>query len=175
MLLYLFALKNGGRDRYGRTAPAGVIYFPARNDYVSAESPDDSKALEKREKAKRRSGIVLDDPGVIAAWEKGDEHKYIPAETKKGEFTGKGLLAEENFAHLEKYLENSIKELSGTVRSGSIEAAPLYKSAEMNACTYCDYRGKCGFTDGENGESVRLRRVGDEEALAAIIDSVKEE
>ncbi|MBQ9347157.1 MAG: PD-(D/E)XK nuclease family protein, partial [Oscillibacter sp.] len=61
LLLYLFALEQGGGERFGkRIEPAGVLYLPARDDILSAERNLPPEKLQQlREKEYRRSGLVL--------------------------------------------------------------------------------------------------------------------
>ena len=63
MLIYLFALRKYGAQRYGKPLiPAGVLYVPSRSDMERVdpgESPEDIQAL--RQKKKRRKGLVLAD------------------------------------------------------------------------------------------------------------------
>lgn len=58
MLIYLFALRKYGAQRYGKPLiPAGVLYVPSRSDMERVdpgESPEDIQAL--RQKKKRRKG-----------------------------------------------------------------------------------------------------------------------
>ena len=49
MLLYLFALAETGRERYGmETLPAGVLYVPARDEIISADSDMSDEAVRRR-------------------------------------------------------------------------------------------------------------------------------
>ena len=86
MLLYLFTLADGGGSRYGsEIVPAGVVYIPARSPMLSAAGPTDDAELDAaRAKELRRSGLVLDDPSVMEAWEHGEDKRYIPVKFKNG-------------------------------------------------------------------------------------------
>ena len=158
MLLYLFALTEGGRARYGREIrPGGVMYVPARNVLLSLGHDADEEEREKeRAKTLRRSGLVLDDPEVIEAWEHGAETKYIPVRLRSR--GGEGALATaERLGQLSAHIRRTLTDMARQLRRGSIAADPYYRSQQENACLTCDYFDACHFADGENGESCRFQ------------------
>ncbi|MCL2514269.1 MAG: PD-(D/E)XK nuclease family protein, partial [Oscillospiraceae bacterium] len=80
MLIYLFILAANAGERYGKTAPAGVLYFPARQaDPVLDRDADENAVNEKRLESSKMSGLVLADPDVINGMEKGAAGLFIPA------------------------------------------------------------------------------------------------
>lgn len=83
MLLYLFALEQSGLPGISdRPKPAGVLYFPARRSFASADGPEDGESAHA---PVQRSGIILSEDGVPEAMEHGDSYQYIPVKkTKSG-------------------------------------------------------------------------------------------
>lgn len=158
MLLYLFSLGENGQKLYGEEiVPAGVLYVPARDEVVSADGDmDEAELLSKRSKAKRRSGLVLDDAAVINAMEHGDTPKYIPVDFKKNGAAGDALVTAERLGVLSRHIDSTLCEMAAQLRSGSIAADPYYAGQQETACTNCDYFDACRFADGENGESMRI-------------------
>ena len=158
MLLYLFALGEGGRARYGREIrPGGVMYVPARNALLSLEHDvDDAEREKKRGEKLRRSGLVLDDPEVIEAWEHGAETKYIPVKLRSRGGAG-ALASAEQLGQLSAHIRKTLTDMARQLRRGSIAADPFYRSQQENACLTCDYFDACHFADGENGESCRFQ------------------
>ncbi len=158
MLLYLFALGREGADYYGyEIVPAGVLYSPARDLKISADSRPDDETLEKKRRAGlRRSGLILDESEVIAAMERSESPAYIPIKfNRDGKAVGDALVSAERLGTLSKFIEKTLRELAKNLRSGSIAADPYFRSVQDNACLYCDYAGSCGF--GEyGGEQQRL-------------------
>lgn len=71
MLLYLFTLEDKGEGLYGLPVEgAGVLYLPARDAVVRGSRGMSEEAWRKAlDKELRRSGLVLDDPGVLEAME----------------------------------------------------------------------------------------------------------
>ncbi len=162
MLMYLFALAERGRARYGyEIVPAGVLYVPARDDMISADGAlTDEELTALRGRARRRSGLVLDEPEVLHAMEHGPELKYLPVTFKKGVPAGDALASAEELGRISRFIDDTLLELAGELQRGSIEADPYYRSAQDNACLWCDYRDACFFDERRDCRSrvVRLKR-----------------
>ena len=157
MLLYLFALDRAGERLYGvETAPAGVLYIPAREVLLSEEHDLTDEELEKKRLEKlRRSGLVLDEPEVLRAMERGDGAQRLPFRWRDGVPSGDCLASAERLGLLGRRVEETLRALAGQLRAGSITADPCYKSAQENACLWCEYAEACRFSEGEGGDRRR--------------------
>lgn len=157
MLLYLFALSDGGEQRYGaQIVPAGVMYVPARASLLSAPgSLSAEQAESERLEELRRSGLVLDDPALIEAWEHGEDKRYIPLRVSRGKVNVETVASAERLGLLQRHIQKELTEMAGQLRSGSISADPYYRSQQENACLNCDYYDACHFSDGRDGERSR--------------------
>ena len=157
MLLYLFALGENGKLLYGEeTVPAGVMYLPAREEFLSVSADaDDEEIAAERSKKLRRSGLVLDDPAVLNAMEHGEDKRYIPVTVKNGTARGDALATAERLGLLSGHIEKTLRSMAQELKNGSIAADPFYLNEQENACRYCDYKDACHFADGENGEKKR--------------------
>lgn len=169
MLLYLFALNRAGRSRYGNEiVPAGVMYVPARDVLISAKaemSPQD--IVSEKLRARRRSGLVLDNAEVLGAMERGDQTMYIPVNLKNGEYSGDALASAERFGMLSRHIDSLLHSLAEELNSGCIDAAPFYRSPTENACRFCDFAPACHF--GSCGDKAKyLARMSPEEVWARI-------
>ena len=154
MLLYLYALAQSEGEG---TVPAGVMYVPAKNKYVSFKaSPSDDEITAARSKGLNRSGMMLSSFGVPNAWETGDEKIYSPKDSE---------MTLPQFELLSKHITHRLGEMASCLRNGDIDADPAKKGSDFFACSLCDYCGSCGFTDGEHGESVRTLRTLDDEIV----------
>ena len=154
MLLYLFSLEKNGRRRYGEEiVPAGVLYVPARDVLVSADRRlSDQEIFKEKTKALRRSGLLLNDPAVLAAMEHGGEPLYIPVTVnRQGEYTGSALAGAEQLAHLSAYVDELLRRMAREIRAGSIAADPWYAGDSDNTCLYCDYFDACHFDEKTDG------------------------
>ena len=157
MLLYLFALQADGAGRYGKEiVPAGVMYVPARNLLLSLDADVDDEEAEKQRRDKlRRSGLVLDDPAAMEAWEKGEDKRYIPVKFKNGKAGADAVASLERLGELSRHIRETLGDMAQALSRGSIAADPYYRSQQENACLNCEYFDACHFADGENGEHVR--------------------
>lgn len=165
MLLYLYSLENGGakmREALGiadnlELKAAGIEYIPARDPLLPLESNSGKDEAEtKRRKELRRTGLVLSDNGVLNAWDHSEQKIYTPAECgKSGEPKEGSIATEEQFALLYGLIQRRLGAMAEQIRAGSIEADPYEKKPGENPCGYCDFSGRCGFSDGENGEQYR--------------------
>ena len=169
MLLYLFALEEGGEARYGAPVePAGIMYIPARNTILSLQTDDAADAAKKRADALRRSGLVCGDEELIEAWERGEDKRFIPIKISRGKVAG-GVADAEELSLLSRHIRRTLGEMAWELHRGSIEADPYYRSEEQQACKNCDFLAVCHFTDGENGESCRyLPKLSDSEVFEKI-------
>ena len=152
MLLYLFTLVREGPERYGReVVPAGVMYVPARESFVSAQTrPGEEELSAESARQKRRSGLLLGDDAVLSAMENGESPKFIPVSIKKGQYTGDALATAEQIGSLSRHIELTLAAMARELRAGSIDADPYYRSASDNACLNCDFADFCGFEEGRD-------------------------
>jgi ATP-dependent helicase/nuclease subunit B len=137
MLIYLFVLAEQGQSRYRYdTAPAGVLYTPARDVLLSLPRSSSAEDIaKKRAEALRRSGLLLSDRAVIEAMEHGKETKFIPVKFKDGAPAG-SLADAERLGKLGRYVKKLLTDMGETLKNGSIEANP-WKRARTAApvCT----------------------------------------
>ena len=146
MLVYLFALKNHGHDRYGDDLQvAGVLYMPS--------DPAPQSGEKKAETMYTMNGLLLNDPRVLKAMEEDGKGIFIPSKIgKNGEWEATSLSSLEEFGKIEKRIDGLIIEMAQAIRSGDLEAVPAKKGTDYDACKYCEYMGLC---DHERIESVR--------------------
>ena len=169
MLLYLFEICDHAEQLYGEAAvPAGIEYVPAREGLLHFEgepSPEDEAA--GRRKEKRRSGLVLSEPAVLAAWERGDEQQFTPQKTRVAD----PFLTREQMNLLRRQTGRCLREMAEAVAGGRIEANPLWVSEGENECQTCQAKGACRFAPGENGEDFRpVQKRTDAEVLEWLGD-----
>ena len=177
MLLYLFALEADGQSRYGHEiVPAGVMYVPARNALLSlTKDVDDGEAAAKRSEELRRSGLVLNDAGLFEAWEHGEDKRYIPVKFKGGVPGQASVATLEQLGRLSAHIRETLGEMAGTLKAGSIAADPYYRSQQENACLNCQFFEACHFADGENGESLRyLPKLSDDKVWGLVGEGVQQ-
>lgn len=136
MLLYLYELEmyyNGAR------IPAGVMYLPVRDKYLSFnQNPSEEEILKKKSKDSPLTGLMLDVDGMAEAWSNSE--------------TNLGMMTSEQFSLLCNHMKNKIGTMAKEIREGSIEADPYRIDNTTSACNYCAYKSTCGFINGEKNE-----------------------
>ena len=157
MLLYLFALQRSGADRYGmEVVPARVLYVPARDALLSARADmKPEEILAEKAKAKRRSGLLLDDGEILAAMERGEAPAYLPIKFKDGTYSGDALATAEQLGMLSRHIDETLQSLAAELHSGSVAADPWFRSQTDSACRFCDYAAACHQDD----ETVCIRYI----------------
>ena len=161
MLLYLFTLKEEGKEIFGgkELIPAGVLYLPARDAVISGSramsEEDRKKAVDKQ---LRRSGVVLEEPEVLSAMEHGEDgFRFLPIKVKtSGEITGEALLSAERLGKLERHTRKVLEEVAGELAAGKIAADPFWRGPQHNACLWCQYAAACQFREGHGGDKRRF-------------------
>lgn len=145
MLLYLFALEDNGEKLLGdNPVPAGVQYFPARAEVISADAMlSDEEAEKAREPEWKRRGLVLGDEAVLEAMR--DDHnwsKFCVTVRKDGTISG-DIATSEQLKLLKKYVFSLLKDMVDEIASGELDANPYTRGTSYNACKFCPYGEIC--------------------------------
>lgn len=146
MLLYLFALEKTGASLLNEPLkPAGVLYFPARIERVTVDDRlNEKKAEEKRRKAQKRSGLLLDSAPVLQAMEPcAEEPEYLPYGCDKEGARIGDLASEEQLALLEHFVFRTVAALADDLYCGEIAPNPYFFDQSDNACRFCPYQTVC--------------------------------
>ena len=145
MLLYMFALEQGGQDLLG-DAPVGVgvQYFPARVPVVPADGIlSDEEARLAREKLWKRSGLLLSHEHVLDAMEHDSTISRLPY-TRKKDGTIQGDLADSRqMALLKTYVFSLVGKMVDDIASGCVTPNPYTRGSSHSACTFCPYGAVC--------------------------------
>ncbi len=154
MLLYLFTLKDKGKELFGKEiVPAGVLYLPAREALVAG-----SRAMSEAERRKAvdkeltRKGLVLGETDVLEAMEHTDgDFRFLPLRLlAKGGIKGEALVTAERLGKLERHTRKILGEVAAELAAGNIAADPFWRGPQQNACQYCDYAAACQFREGKD-------------------------
>lgn len=143
MLLYLFAIKANGKERYGNIMPAGVLYVPAKSKQSGRITKDTPISVLEADVLKegKFSGILLDDARVIHATDTKNTGTVISC-NKKGVF--ENLINLTQLAMLEKSVVETVKEMGQHLHNGLVQALPKAGgSYSKPACEYCAYKDIC--------------------------------
>lgn len=153
MLVYLFTIAENGTGKLADAIPAGVLYMPARDRYVTAARGSDAANVQKtREKEWRMSGLLLEDEEALRGMERDIAGIYIPVKLdKSGKLETSSLATYAELGKLAKKVKRQISQMAELLGKGAIEACPIGDGGRIT-CEYCDYKALCGF---EQGDAVR--------------------
>ena len=150
MLIYLFALCPE-LSYESEKLPGGILYMPAKNTIVSAESTDSEESvLKAKDDTLKMNGLILNNDNVIAGMEeKAFENKkcrYIPVVINKDGKLGKASSAAslDEMQKLKEEIETNIKQMAEILHTGNVEAMPTISSYKSNPCEYCIFNTACG-------------------------------
>ena len=145
MLIYLFALRQYGGKLYHKDAlePAGVLYLPARREYLlTASMPDDAQVEAAHAKSRRRSGLIREDEFLRAAMEENTEApRYMPySQTKSG--PSGDLASGDQMVLLERHVLRTLADMTDRIASGDVVPNPIDRGG-YGPCNYCDFAEVC--------------------------------
>ncbi len=152
MLLYLFALEQGGADFLGeRPISAGVQYFPARFPYLSEDGRlDPESAMAEHIKNARRRGLILKDEDVVRAMEPGDEIIRLSCKRNKNDELVGDVADREQLKQLRRYVFRYLGNLVDEIAGGRVDPNPYTRGSSHSACAFCPYGSVCAV-DAEEG------------------------
>ena len=143
MLLYLFALEQGGAEVVGTSPiPAGVQYFPARVPFVSVDGVQDDETSERRKLWCRKGLLLLDELSLIAMDPDEDMKRLSCTRRKDGTLSG-DLATREQLKHLRKYIFGVLEHMVQEIASGIVEPNPYTRGSSHDACAFCPYGTIC--------------------------------
>lgn len=145
MLLYLFALKQGGAEVVGEhPIPAGVQYFSAMAKLISSDGRlSDEEAQKLRLKDWKRSGLLLKDEEVLRAMDTGEVPSRLSCSWRKdGSITG-DVADSEQWKQLETYVFQVLGRLVDEIGQGRVDANPYTRGSKHDACAFCPYGQIC--------------------------------
>ena len=145
MLLYLFALEQGGGEVLGgRPVSAGVQYFPARFPYLSEDGRlTEEEALEAHRKNAKRRGLILRDEDVVRAMEPGEEIVRLSCKRNKNDELVGDVADREQLRMLKDYIFRYLGGLVDDIAAGRVDANPYTRGSSHSACAFCPYGSIC--------------------------------
>ncbi len=148
MLIYLFTLVKNGKEKYGETVPAGVLYMPAKYGKSDLSRNATGEEIgEKLLKSNKMDGLVVNDMEIIQSMEHDVSGRFIPVSLKNdGSFSKNSkLINADDLKLLNKKIDGILKNMAVSLHKGQIPVLPVNE----DACKYCDYAEVCGFENGD--------------------------
>ena len=144
MLIYLFAICDNGKERFGETTPAGILYMPAKSAGKSLERSATAEDVKRRRiENGRMNGIILENADVIRGMETAARGVFINAEIKDDGTLKGNFLSLREFSMLHKKIDAVLREIGMDIHEGKIPALPVEESGGRIACDVCDYSAVC--------------------------------
>lgn len=160
-----------------KVVPAGIFYYHVKDPMVEAEEAEDEGALrEKIFKELKLNGVISEERAVIDNMDLslhdagGVNSSVIPAGVNKDGSLKKSskTLAEQDFAALSSYVNETILRLGQRMMRGEIAISP-YALQGKTGCDYCGFRSVCQFDTKVPGFEYRtLSELSEEEILEKI-------
>ena len=150
MLLYLFALEQGGQSVVGEhPIGTGVQYFPARSPLLSTDGAvSEEEAEQLRRKEWKRRGLLLSDEQILQAMDP-ELDRLCCARKKDGSISG-DLADREQLKLLREYVFSWLGKMVDDIAAGNVSPNPYTRGTTHNACSFCPYSAVCR-ADAEEG------------------------
>ena len=133
----------------------GYLYFNLLEQMINSDKKMTDEEIEEKIKSNfKMKGLILADVRVAKMQDNNlmasTSSKIIPAYMDKTENLSpkkSSIATREEFEKLQKYVNNTIKEISEEILNGNIKLKPYYKN-KKTPCEYCSYKNVCGFNSG---------------------------
>ena len=155
--------------------PAAMLYYVVSDPVVQGQKMTKEQLEEKWDKELVMKGLVnyeddicnkLDEDLKKASY---SSNVISVGTNKDGSFKkGSEICSTETFQKLSDYVNEKMLEIGSRIREGEIEKKP-YKNGEKTGCTYCPYRGVCGFDASVPGYCYDKIELSEEEAMSKIV------
>ncbi len=139
--------------------PAAMLYYHVNDPMVRAEKEMTPEEIDQQIlRELRTTGLVSEDEKAVSLLDKNFTGKsaVIPVERKKdGSFSASSsTVSRQEYEIISQFVNHKIRQLGREILSGNIEVNP-YKQDNKLPCTYCAYRGVCGFEEKIPGYQMR--------------------
>ena len=151
MLLYLFTIQENGRESLADSIPAGVLYMPANERFITTDrTAADSQVENEKRKSWRMSGLLLEDDEALRGMEENLSGVFIPVKMKKDGTpdSASSLASLDRMGKLSSKVKDLVAQMADSITGGNVAAVPV-DSADYTVCRYCDYKTVCGFEEGD--------------------------
>lgn len=162
LVLYMNAAVEQEKKKHPgkEVVPAAMLYYHVADDCIETENElTEEEINEKIRESLRTNGVINKDEAVIDRLidEKNGKSDVIPVEFKKdGTLSARSdVMDEEEIAEISRFVTGKVRKLGREILAGKTACNP-YKKDKESACTYCPYKGVCGFDTGMDGYSYRI-------------------
>ncbi len=162
LVLYMNAAVEQEKKKHPgkEVVPAAMLYYHVADDCLETETElTEEEINQKIRENLRANGVINKDEAVIDRLidEKSGKSDVIPVEFKKdGTLSSRSdVMDEAEMEEISRFVTGKVKKLGREILEGRVSCNP-YKKDKESACTYCPYKGVCGFDTGMDGYSYRV-------------------
>ena len=155
--------------------PAAMLYYTVSDPVAKGQKMTKEQVDELVEKELVMRGLVnYEDDICIKLDEELSKASYSSnvvsvSRNKNGEFKSESeICSTQTFEKLSDYVNEKMVEIGKKIRQGEIEKKP-FKKEEQTGCTYCSYRGICGFDVSLPGYNYEKIELSEKEAMDKIV------
>lgn len=158
--------------------PAALLYYHVTDPVVEAGKPlTEEEINDKIVEQLRQEGVVNGSLDVIGQLDQelSGKSQVIPVELKKDGSLGSRskALDKDQLQLISTFVSQKVKQTGKQILEGEIGMHP-YENGDRGACTFCEFKGVCGFDPTLKGyEKRNLAGMTGEEALEAIAAEVE--
>lgn len=154
--------------------PAAILYYRVQDPVIKSggEEITPEQVNEKIKQELRMTGLVNSSDEVIKLLDESMVKKsdVIPIDRNKdGSLAASSkVVSSEDYKVIADYVNRKIRSFGKEILQGNIAVDP-YEMQNRNACTYCNYKGICGFDPSISGYSRReLEKLKEDEVMNLI-------
>ncbi len=161
--------------------PAGIFYFSLLEQMIKADKKISDEEIEALiRKNFKMKGLIVADVKIIKMNDNTlttGTSKLVPAAiSKSGEVIEKWTngVKQKEFAILQKYIYQTIKEIAKEIFDGNIDLKPYYKDGKT-PCAYCEYKSICTFDSKRKENQYRyIHKLTKDDIMIKMQKKIKE-
>lgn len=166
-------VKKEHKDK--EVVPAAMLYYAVSDPVVKGQklSDEELKALVEKELMMR--GLVNYEDNICTlldsdlAKASASSDVIAVSTDKNGAFKSSSeICSTEEFEKMSTFVNKKMQEIGSRIQQGDMEKKP-YKKADTTGCTYCAYRGICGFDTHLSGYQMNRITLSADEAMEKIM------
>ena len=144
-------VKREHKDK--QVVPAAMLYYAVSDPVVKGQnlSKEELETLVEKELTMR--GLVNYEDNICTLLDENLKMASVSSDVisvstdKNGEYkAGSEICSTNEFETLSHYVNKKMQEIGSRIRQGDVSKKP-FKKADVTGCTYCAYRGVCGFDE----------------------------
>ena len=158
--------------------PAAVLYYHVDDPLIDAKNEMQQEDInEAIRKELIMTGMVNEKDDVIQRLDEGltETSDVIPVAYAKGGGlkSSSKTVSEADYNAITGYMNKKIKEFGRRILDGDIQVNP-YESGSRHSCTYCEYRGICGYDNRIPGYETRKIEIDTKKADDAAMELIRQ-